>query len=123
MNKIVLSAPNISEGRDLDLVEEVVDEIRKVEGVKIIDYSSDADHNRSVLTYLGEAGLVLEATKAMAAKAIELIDMRTHEGSHPRMGAVDVVPFIPIRGIENDEAVALAKEFGEYLGGLGVPVY
>lgn len=123
MKKVLLSEPNISEGRDLEIVEQVFDQIRQVEGVKILDSSSDADHNRSVFTYLGEPEPVLEATKGMAAKAIELIDMTQHRGSHPRMGAVDVVPFIPVRGIETEEAVEIARRFGKFVGDLGVPVY
>jgi glutamate formiminotransferase len=121
--KILECVPNISEGTDLDLVEQVVDQIRQVGGVKLLDYSSDADHNRSVLTYLGQPEAVLEATKAMALKALELIDMSRHQGSHPRMGAVDVAPFIPIRDIETEEAVEVARQFGRFLGEQGVPVY
>jgi len=123
MKKVLLCEPNISEGRDLEIVEQVVDQVRRVDEVKILDYSSDADHNRSVLTYLGEPEPVIEATKAMAAKALELIDMTKHQGSHPRMGAVDVVPFVPVRSIETEEAVEAAREFGKFVGGLGVPVY
>jgi glutamate formiminotransferase len=121
--KILECVPNISEGTDLELVEQVVEQIRQVEGVKVLDYSSDADHNRSVLTYLGQPEAVLRATKAMALKALELIDMSHHRGSHPRMGAVDVVPFIPIRGVELDEAIEIARQFGRFLGERGVPVY
>ncbi len=121
--KILECVPNISEGTDLELVEQVVEQVRQVEGVKVLDYSSDADHNRSVLTYLGQPEAVLRATKAMALKALELIDMSQHRGSHPRMGAVDVVPFIPIRGVETDEAVEIARQFGRFLGERGVPVY
>jgi glutamate formiminotransferase len=123
MKKVLLCEPNISEGRDLEIVEQVVDQVRRVDEVKILDYSSDADHNRSVVTYLGEPEPVIEATKAMAAKALELIDMTKHQGSHPRMGAVDVVPFVPVRSIETEEAVEAAREFGKFVGGLGVPVY
>lgn len=123
MKKVLLSEPNISEGRDLEVVEQVFEQIRQVEGVKILDFSSDADHNRSVFTYLGEPEPVLEATKGMAAKAIELIDMTQHQGSHPRMGAVDVVAFVPVRGIETEEAVEIARQFAKFVGGLGVPVY
>jgi glutamate formiminotransferase len=121
--KILECVPNISEGRNKDLVEKVVDQLRQAEGVKLLDYSSDADHNRSVLTYLGEPEAVLEATQAMTLKALELIDMSQHEGSHPRMGAVDVVPFIPIQGVETEEAVDVARQFGRFLGQQGVPVY
>ena len=121
--KILQCVPNISEGANLEIVEQVVDQLRQVKGVKILNYSSDADHNRSVLTYLGEPEPVLEASKAMALKAVELIDMSRHQGSHPRMGAVDVVPFIPVKGIETEEAIAVARQFGRYLGEQGIPVY
>jgi glutamate formiminotransferase len=123
MRKVLLCEPNISEGRDLEIVEEVVDQVRRFDKVKILDYSSDADHNRSVLTYLGGPKPVLEATQAMAAKTLELIDMTKHQGSHPRMGAVDVVPFVPVRNVEMEEAVETARRFGKFVGGLGVPVY
>lgn len=121
--KILMCVPNISEGENLEIVEAVVNEVRQVNEVKLLDYSSDADHNRSVLTYLGEPEQVLEATKKMAAKALELIDMRNHKGSHPRMGAVDVVPFIPIRNVETEEAVKIVRSFGRFVGNLGIPVY
>jgi glutamate formiminotransferase len=123
MKKVLLCEPNISEGIDLALVTEVLDQVRQFEEIKILDFSSDADHNRSVFTYLGEPRGVLEATKAMSRKAFERIDMRTHHGSHPRMGAVDVAPFIPVRGMTVAEAVEIAREFGRFVGGLGVPVY
>jgi glutamate formiminotransferase / 5-formyltetrahydrofolate cyclo-ligase len=123
MKKILLCEPNISEGIDLTLVDEVLDQVRQTEGVKILDVSSDADHNRSVFTYLGEPLDVLQATQAMAQKALQRIDMRSHHGSHPRMGAVDVVPFIPVRGMEIAEAVQISRQFGRFIGSLGVPVY
>jgi len=123
MKQILLCEPNISEGRDLEAVEQIVDQIRRASGVRILDYSSDADHNRSVLTFLGAPAPVLEAAKGVASKAVELIDMATHQGSHPRMGAVDVVPFVPVRGMSAEEAVEIARRFGQFVGGLGVPVY
>lgn len=123
MKKILLSEPNFSEGRDKSIIDQVIEPIRNHPGIRILHTSSDADHNRSVLTYLGEAQDVLEATQAMASRAIELIDMTKHHGSHPRMGAVDVVPFIPVRGIEIEEAVEIARRFGKFLGDRGVPVY
>jgi glutamate formiminotransferase len=121
--KILMCVPNLSEGKRREIVDQVVDQVRRVPGVKILNYSSDPDHNRSVLTYLGEPGLVLQATKAMTETAFELIDMRKHQGSHPRMGAVDVVPFIPIQGMETEEAIRVAREFGGFVGSLGIPVY
>jgi glutamate formiminotransferase len=121
--KILMCVPNVSEGKDLKAIEQVVGEIRRVAGVKVQDVSSDPDHNRSVLTYLGEPEGVLKATQAMAKKAFDLIDMTRHHGSHPRMGAVDVVPFIPIRGVDTKEAVEIARRFGKFVGELGVPVY
>ena len=121
--KILMCIPNISEGRNREVVEQVAAEIRAVTGVKLLDYSSDADHNRSVLTYLGESEPVLAATQAMALKALELIDMTRHQGAHPRLGVVDVVPFVPLQGIETAEAVELARRFGRFLGEQGVPVY
>ena len=123
MKQVVLCEPNISEGIDLGLVDGVLAEINKVEGIRILDVSSDADHNRSVFTYLGEPAAVLLATKNMAKAALERIDMARHKGSHPRQGAVDVVPFIPVRGMEIKEAVELSRDFGRYIGGLGVPVF
>ncbi len=121
--KILLCEANISEGRDMQVVEAVFEQIIRFDGIKVLDRSSDPDHNRSVFTFLGEPEIVLEAAMAMTAKALELIDMTTHQGSHPRMGAVDVVPFIPVRAIAKEEAVDIARRFGSYVGGLGVPVY
>lgn len=123
MRKVLLCEPNISEGRDLAVVEEVAAEVRSVPGVRLIDYSSDPDHNRSVFTYLGDPEDVLEATKRLAVKAFERIDMSQHHGSHPRQGAVDVAAFIPVRGVETAEAVEISRRFGRFAGGLGVPVY
>ena len=121
--RALMCEPNISEGRNLEVVNEALGEIRRVPGVKVLDVSSDADHNRSVFTYLGEPEAVLRATQAMAAKALQRIDMAQHKGSHPRMGAVDVAPFIPVRGVSTAEAVEIARQFGRFVGALGVPVY
>jgi glutamate formiminotransferase len=121
--KILMCIPNISEGRNLPVVKQVIDEVRRAAGVKLLNYSSDADHNRSVLTYLGEPEAVLAATQAMAIKALELIDMTCHQGAHPRLGAVDVVPFVPLRGVETAEAIEISRRFGRFLGERGVPVY
>lgn len=121
--RVLLSEVNISEGKNDEVVEKVKAALLINNDVKMIDFNSDKDHNRSVFTYIGEPEKVLEATKRLADKAIELIDMTKHEGSHPRMGAVDVVPFVPVEGIEISEAVEIAREFGKYMGSKGVPVY
>ena len=121
--KVLLSEVNISEGKNLDLINLVKAELMKDKNLKLIDLNSDKDHNRTVFTYLGEPEAVLEGTKRLAAKAIELIDMTTQKGSHPRIGAVDVVPFIPARNVTTEEAVSISKRFAKFLGELGVPVY
>jgi glutamate formiminotransferase / 5-formyltetrahydrofolate cyclo-ligase len=121
--KVLLCEVNISEGRNTELIEKVTEALLKNNNVKMIDFNSDKDHNRSVYTYIGEPEAVLEGTKRLADKAIELIDMTTHHGSHPRMGAVDVVPFVPVEGVTTEEAIEIAKRFGKYLGDKGVSVY
>lgn len=123
MSKVLMAEVNISEGTNLELVNQVKAALMSVEGIEVIDVDANADHNRTVFTFKGEPEAVLESTKRLAQKAVELIDMTTHHGSHPRMGAVDVVPFIPVKEITLEEAVAISKRFGEYLGSLGVPVY
>lgn len=110
MNKIVECVPNFSEGRDLEKVEKIVEAFRAKEGVKLLDYSTDKDHNRCVVTVVGEPDALKEAVIAAIGKAVELIDMTKHEGQHPRMGAVDVIPFIPIRNVTIEEADKLAKD-------------
>lgn len=110
MAKIVECVPNISEGRNTQIIEAVVDQVRAVKGVTLLDYSSDPSHNRSVITFLGNPEGVKEAAVGVAKKAAELIDLNKHEGAHPRMGAVDVIPFIPIKEMGVDECVELSKE-------------
>jgi len=123
MSEVLMCEANVSEGRRTDVVEGFVAAVRAVEGVSIADWSADADHNRAVITFLGPPGRVLEAAKALADGALEAIDMREHEGEHPRQGALDVVPFIPLREVTTERAVEIARAFGEWLGGRGVPVY
>ena len=120
--KRLLAEVNISEGRDQELINQVRAALARNE-VEIIDVDSEPNHNRTVFTYIGAPEAVLQGTKDLAAKAIELIDMREHTGSHPRMGAVDVVPFIPVKDMTTEETVEISREFGRYLGSLGVPVY
>ena len=99
--------------KNLEKVEKIVDAIRTTKGVKLLDYSSDKDHNRSVITFLGEPNAVAEAALKLAKAATELIDMSTHTGGHPRMGAVDVMPLIPIKDITIEETIELSKKLAE----------
>jgi glutamate formiminotransferase / 5-formyltetrahydrofolate cyclo-ligase len=121
--RLVECVPNVSEGRDPVSLERIVGAVKATPGVELLDWSADADHNRAVLTYVGEPEAVLAATRAMCREAFAVIDMRTHQGAHPRMGAVDVTPFVPLRGVTTEEAVALARRLGEWIGEQGVPVY
>lgn len=110
MNKIIECVPNFSEGRDLKKLEQILDCFRGREGVKLLDYTSDKDHNRSVVTVIGEPEPLRDAMVDAIGKAVKLIDMTKHQGQHPRMGCVDVVPFIPIRNTSLEEADRVAKE-------------
>lgn len=124
MQQIIQCVPNISEGRNREIVQAVVDAVGQAPGVKLLDWSSDADHNRSVITFVGNAQGVEEAAFALCAKATELIDMTGHTGEHPRMGATDVIPFIPIQGISMEECIELANRVGKRIGQeLRIPVY
>lgn len=110
MNQIMECVPNFSEGRNLEVVEQIVDCFRGKEGVKLLDYSSDKDHNRTVVTVIGECEPLKASMVAAIGKAVELIDMTKHEGQHPRMGCVDVIPFIPVKNVTVEDADRLAKE-------------
>ncbi len=124
MAKIVECVPNFSEGRRREVVDSIVAEARAVEGVTVLGCESDADHNRSVLTFAGPPEPVLEAAFRCAAKAAAVIDLRSHAGAHPRMGATDVVPFVPLGETTMEECVALAKRLGKRLGEeLRIPAY
>lgn len=109
MAKIVECVPNISEGKNEQIIEAVIDEVRAVKGVTLLDYSSNPSHNRTVISFFGNPEGVAEAAVAVAKKAAELIDLTKHKGEHPRMGAVDVIPFIPIKEMEMSECVELSK--------------
>ena len=124
MAKLMECIPNISEGRRPELVSEFAEIVRAVPGVTLIDYSSDASHNRSVFTFLGDPDQVVEAAFLFAQHAVEKIDLRVHEGEHPRMGAVDVIPFVPIRDMDMQECVERSKVLGERLANeLDLPVF
>ena len=121
--RLLECVPNISEGRDPDKIASIAEEIKKHKKVRLLNISSDKDHHRSVFTFVGEPEEVKEAALSFVLKAIDLIDMREHKGEHPRLGAVDVVPFVPIHGVEMEEAVRIAREFGKELGRRGVPIF
>ena len=124
MNKILECVPNFSEGRDLKIVEKIIDPFRKTDGVKLLDYQTDEDHNRSVVTVVGEPEPLKKSVIASMGLAIDLIDMTTHTGQHPRMGAIDVVPFIPVKNITVDEAVEVSKAVAQQVADTyGLPIF
>ncbi len=124
MRTIIECVPNISEGRDRASIDAIAAAVRGVTGIRLLDVSSDASHNRSVLTFVGDAAALRAAVLALFEAAIPRIDLRRHQGEHPRMGAVDVVPFIPISGASMEDCVALSREAGTLVAErFGVPVY
>jgi glutamate formiminotransferase / 5-formyltetrahydrofolate cyclo-ligase len=121
---IIESIPNVSEGRRAEVIARLADTVRTTPGVRLLDYSSDGSHNRSVFTLVGDADGVKRATLALVEQAVAAIDLRSHRGEHPRLGAIDVVPFVPIEGVTMAECVALAREVGAAVAErFGVPVY
>lgn len=110
MDRIIECVPNFSEGRNTEKIEKILDVFRGRKGVKLLDYSSDENHNRTVVTVVGEPEEIKKVMVEAIAKAVELIDLNYHQGQHPRMGAVDVVPFIPVRNVTVEEADKLAKD-------------
>jgi glutamate formiminotransferase len=124
MRTIIECVPNVSEGRDRGAIEEMAAAVRSVPGLRLLNVSSDGSHNRSVFTFVGDADAVRGGVHALFEAALPRIDLRTHRGEHPRMGAVDVVPFIPIRGSSVEGCVALSREVGgEIAQRFGIPVY
>ena len=124
LDKWIESVPNFSEGRDLKKVERIVDSFRAKPGVKLLDYSTDPDHNRCVVTVLGQPEPLKRAMVEAIGTAVELIDMTRHEGQHPRIGCVDVIPFIPVRDCTIQEADQLAREIAQEAALLyGQPFY
>lgn len=123
-DRLVESVPNVSEGRRLDVVERLADAISGVGGVHLLDRTSDASHNRSVFTMAGPGTAISDALERLVAAAIDEIDMERHSGEHPRIGAVDVVPFVPLEGTSMAQAVELARRFGRRVAErFDVPVY
>lgn len=124
MQPIVECVPNFSEGRRREVIDAIVAAIAAVEGVRVLDVQSDADHNRTVVTFVGEPEAVLSGAFAGAQQAADLIDLNQHRGEHPRMGATDVIPFIPVRGVSMQDCVTLARRLGQRIGDeLAIPVY
>lgn len=122
--EIIETIINISEGRDKDLVEYVVDAVRQTPGAFLLDFSSDADHNRTVITFIGNRQTLMQSVKELYKRAMEKIDLRKHSGEHPRMGAVDVVPFVPIQDISLEDTIAFSKEIAAMINNeFKVPVY
>ena len=122
--KIIECVPNFSEGRDMGIIRQITDAIESVEGVKLLDVDPGKDTNRTVVTFVGSPEAVSEAAFLSVKKASEVIDMSKHHGEHPRMGATDVCPFVPVSGITMEETVLYARKVAERIGNeLGIPVY
>ncbi len=121
--KTLMAEVNFSEGKNQETIEKIKEAMLDGEPIDVMEISSDPNHNRTVFTFKGEPQNVLNATKRLSAKAVELIDMTKHKGAHPRIGAVDVVPFIPVKEVTVDEALEICHQFGRFMGNLGVPVY
>jgi glutamate formiminotransferase/formiminotetrahydrofolate cyclodeaminase len=122
--KLIECIPNFSEGRDKNIIKQITDEIEKVEGAKLLDVDPGPDMNRTVVTFIGSPAAVSAAAFNAIKKAAELIDMSKHHGSHPRMGATDVCPFVPVNGVTTEECIELSKAVAKRVGEeLGIPVY
>ena len=122
MIPVLEAVPNFSEGRDLEKIEGLVDAIAE-KGVEILDWSADPDHHRSVVTYIGDPRSVISASLAAAEFAVREFDLSHHRGLHPRIGALDVLPFVPLQGLHMSDAIAAAHEVGQAISLLGVPVF
>lgn len=124
MKKLVECVPNFSEGRDAAKVDQIVAAIESQPGIRVLDRQMNADHNRAVVTFVGAPEATAEAAFLGVKRASELIDLRQHRGQHPRMGAADVVPFVPIMGVSMVDCVELARQVGQRIGDeLGIPVF
>src|SRR3979411_3121676 len=117
MTEIVECVPNFSEGRRKEVVDAIANAIASVPGVRLLDTEMDSNHNRCVITFIGDRSAVAEAAFQGAKSAVAMIDMNNHRGEHPRVGALDVLPFVPISGVTMDECVAIARSVGKRLAG------
>ena len=124
MKQLIECVPNFSEGRNLDIIKQIADEIETVEGISLLDVDPGASTNRTVVTFVGEPHDVMEAAFRGIRKAQELIDMRGHHGDHPRFGATDVCPFVPVSNITMEETAEFARQLAKRVGDeLGIPVF
>src|SRR5687767_8793410 len=124
MKQLIECVPNFSEGNDLSVINQIISAIQSVEGVKLLNTDPGKATNRTVVTFVGEPEVVIEAAFRGTSKAAELIDMSKHKGEHPRMGATDVCPLIPVAGITLEETAAYAQKLAERVGReLSIPVY
>lgn len=124
MTRLVECVPNFSEGRNMKIINAIAGAITDVPNVKFISAEPDKDYNRTVVTFIGEPAAAVEAAFQATKKAAELIDMTQHKGEHPRLGATDVVPFVPLRGVTMQDCVQLAHEYGKRAGEeLRIPIY
>ena len=124
VRRIVECIPNFSEGRRPEVIDQIVATIKSIEGAVLLDRESDPDHNRSVVTFVAPPDRVVDAAIEAARKASELIDLNKHSGEHPRMGATDVIPFVPVEGVTLDDCAELARIAGKRIGDeLQIPVF
>src|SRR4051794_24724110 len=124
MQQLIECIPNFSEGRRQSVIDEIASAVRAVQGVRLLDVAPNPDHNRTVLTFVGPPDAVADAAFEATAAAVRLINMEEQTGEHPRMGAMDVVPFVPLTGMTMDDAVALANTVGKRIADeLRVPVF
>lgn len=124
MKKLIECVPNFSEGRDMAVIKQITDEVEKIDGVKLLDVDPGFSTNRTVVTFVGTPDEVIEAAFQAVKKAQELIDMRRHKGDHPRFGATDVCPLVPIAGVTMEETAEYARKLGERIGSeLAISVY
>src|SRR5450755_3637559 len=124
MQKLIECVPNFSEGRDLEIIRQITAAIESIEGISLLNVDPGASTNRTVVTFAGNPSAAVEAAFRGIQKAAELIDMREHTGAHPRMGATDVCPFIPVNNVSWAEAIACANQLGKRVGeDLKIPVY
>src|SRR5204863_10029893 len=124
MQKLIECVPNFSEGRDLNVIRQITDAIESVDSVSLLDVDSGASTDRTVVTFVGSPEAAVEAAFRGIKKSAELIDMRKHKGAHPRMGATDVCPFIPVSNVSWEEAITCSNQLGKRVGEeLNIPIY